>query len=268
MSEAKLAATAPGADGAEEDIEEVPLQDRDLPVSLLDAILDRQEADGTVQRYSRLVVVARIADPGSRKTVGPRHQELLAKAAQNPEGEDFSVGGLGLIQAQSFVSFVEAPPDVCTAYLRLIKGDVYDEEKDDEPENWSLEEVRVVAQVEDCPFPCFGTWAFREVQLAREQDVDLEQEGFTEASFSLMTKLSQLGKQLTEKGGSASDMESALDHLKQYYTEYLPSNERVIAFTEQDAIFSLDEFLQFHADPIDITLASDHAWPMPKPVSY
>jgi hypothetical protein len=74
--------------------------------------------------------------------------------------------------------------------------------------------------------------------------------------------LVQLGKQLTAKDLSQTDLNSALDHLKQYYGEYLPSNERVIALAEQDSIFSIEDFLSFHGDSIDLSLAAEKVWPI------
>ena len=46
-----------------------------------------------------------------------------------------------------------------------------------------------------------------------------------------------------------------MDKLADNYADSLPSNERVLAFTEQDSIFSLSDYLDFFDSPIKVTLA-------------
>jgi hypothetical protein len=240
---------------------EIPLQDRPLPISLYDAIVQRQEMDGNAQRWTRCLIVARIA--GRQAQVGQHHQELLSKASINKEGDSYPIHGVALIQSQSLISIVESTPTACMRYLKLIADEcAAAEDSDAGLEPWSIEDVRVVANSEDCPSACFGPWAFREITVAREQDIDLEQENVTSAAFSVYSRLVQLGKQLTAKDLSQTDLNSALDHLKQYYGEYLPSNERVIALAEQDSIFSIEDFLSFHGDSIDLSLAAEKVWPI------
>lgn len=229
-------------------------------MSLYDAIVKRQEADGNATRWTRCLIVARIA--GRASGVGAHHQELLAKAAINKEGAAFPIHGLALIQSQSLVSIIESTPTACLAYLKLIAAECAASEESEALENWSIEDVRVVANSEDCPSACFGPWAFREITVAREQDIDLEQENVTSAAFSVYSRLVQLGKQLTAKDLSETDLNSALDHLKQYYGEYLPSNERVIALAEQESVFSIEDFISFHSDGIDLSLAAERVWPI------
>jgi len=242
--------------------EVIPLQDRELPVSLYDAIVERQEADGNATRWTRCMIVARVA--GRAAAVGAHHHELLAQASVNKEGDTFPIRGLALIQSQSLVSVVESTPTACMAYLRLVAAEcAAADEGEGQLEAWSIEDVRVVANSEDCPSACFGPWDCREITVAREQDIDLEQENVTSAAFSVYSRLVQLGKQLTAKDLSEADMTSALDHLKQYYGEYLPSNERVIALAEQESIFSVEDFLAFHGDSIDLSLAAERVWPIP-----
>jgi hypothetical protein len=240
-------------------VDEVPLQDQELPISLYDAIVQRQEADGFATRWTRCMIVARIA--GRASAVGPHHQELLSKASINEEGEAFPIRGLALVQSQSLISVVESTPSACMAYLKLIAAECAAADEG-ELESWSIEDVRVIANSEDCPAACFGPWACREITVAREQDIDLEQENVTSAAFSVYSRLVQLGKQLTAKDLSQTDLSSALDHLKQYYGEYLPSNERVIALAEQESIFSVEDFLTFHGDSVDLSLAAERVWPI------
>lgn len=249
-------------EGAPEETQEVPLEERSLPISLFDAIKTRQAAEGTSVRWTRCMVVGRIV--GTADAVGPHHAQLLKKAANNPEGDDFPVHGLALVQSQSIINIVESTPMACMAYLKAVAAEcAAAEEEEGQLESWSVEDIRVVANSEDCPNACFGKWAFRGITLPREQDIDLEQENVTSAAFSVYSRLVQLGKQLTARDLSDADMDSALDHLKQYYGEYLPSNERVIALAEQESVFSIEDWLAFHAAPVDLSLASERVWPFP-----
>ena len=237
-------------------VEEIALQDRELPPSLYDAIVQRQTEDGISTRWTRCLIVARIS--GRSTTVSKHHEELLQKASINEEGEDFPINGLALVQSQSLISLIESTPTACMKYLQLIAAEcAATEASEGQLESWSIEDVRVVANSEDCPTACFGPWACREITVAREQDIDLEQENVTSAAFSVYSRLVQLGKQITAKDLSTKDLNSALDHLKQYYGEYLPSNERVIALAEQEGIFSIEDFLNFHGDNIDLSLAAE-----------
>ena len=244
---------------------EVPIESQDLPISYFEAIQQRLERDSLETRWTRCMIVARIA--GKASAVGSHHAALLEAASANSEGDAFPIHGLGIVQSQSLACIVESTPTACMAYLQAIAAEcAAAEDGEHQLEPWAIEDVRVVANSEDCPRACFGPWAYREISVAREQDIDLEQENITDAAFNVYSRLVQLGKQLTGKELSEGDMSSALDHLKQYYGEYLPSNERVLALAEQEIIFSLEAFLDFHCSPIDLELQSEKVWPIPKPV--
>ncbi len=244
---------------------EVPLESQQLPTSLFEAIQQRQERDGLATRWTRCMIVARVA--GKASAVGAHHAALLEAASVNEEGDAFPIHGLGIVQSQSLACIVESTPAACMAYLKAIAAEcAAAEDGEGQLEPWAVEDVRVVANSEDCPHTCFGPWAYRDISVAREQDIDLEQENITDAAFNVYSRLTQLGKQMTGKELSEGDLKSALDHLKQYYGEYLPSNERVLALAEQESIFSLEAFLDFHCAPMDLELHSEKVWPIPKSV--
>lgn len=64
--------------------------------------------------------------------------------------------------------------------------------------------------------------------------------------------------------GKRSDM----DNLAAAYADKLPSNERVLAFTEQDSILSLTEYLDFFDTPIKVDIASEKVWPLNERMPY
>ena len=70
-------------EGDPEEPAEVPLENRSLPISLYEAIKTRQYAENTAVRWTRCMIVARVA--GTAAAVGPHHYELLQRAAKNTE---------------------------------------------------------------------------------------------------------------------------------------------------------------------------------------
>jgi hypothetical protein len=64
------------------------------------------------------------------------------------------------------------------------------------------------------------------------------------------------------------DLLAALDSLKQRYPHYLPSNERVMAFSQWDKLPSLAEYLDIFEAPVEFVLESNLVWPAPAPLEY
>lgn len=232
--------------------------------SLLDSVQNRLADLQQEMRWTRLLIVGRLVDNHGKEHVGPHHAEVLEAARIDRDGAVAPVNGLGLIQAQSFVAFVESTPEVVERYAREIQKEISAEV--DEP--WAVEDVRVVAMSDDCPYACFDKWAYRIISLNKEQDIDLESEGVTDACFGVYSKLISMGRQLTEKSLSENDMNSLLDHIKQYYQDSLPSNERVLALTEREELFTLENHIEFYFGPLKVDLASERAWPLPRNISY
>ena len=127
-----------------------------------------------------------------------------------------------------------------------------------------MEDVRIVGHVEDCPASQFLDWAYRVLTLPKETDIDLETEDVTSAATSIMVSLCKVGADLTARKNDKGLMDKLTDN----YADSLPSNERVLAFTEQDAIFSLAEYLDFFDTPIKVTLASEKVWPLSERMPY
>ena len=131
-----------------------------------------------------------------------------------------------------------------------------------------LADIRVLAHCEQCPKPVFSEWAFRTLSLAKESDIDLEAEDPTSAAFYAYHKLCKLGRKLNEKKLSREDLTAALDYLKQYYSEFLPSNERLLAFTNCGDLATLEEHLELYSTPIHLDLERDRVHPIQKLVKY
>ena len=101
--------------------------------------------------------------------------------------------------------------------------------------------------------------------MQKETDIDLEVENVTSAASILLISLCKVGKSIMEKKG---DKQNQMDKIGELYGDKLPSNERVLAFTEQDKIFSLTEYLEFFDTPIKVDLASEKVWPLNERMPY
>ncbi len=222
-----------------------------LPPSVLDAMLNQ-----TGTRYSRIIVCARLMTPHAKDKVGTHQKELIEKARVDVEGNILPVNGLAIVQSHSYFNIIEANRDVCVRYLNLLKEDLLEE---DLP--WALEDVKIVGHAEDCPDAQFLEWDYRVVALPKETDIDLEVENVTSAVSVLMIMMCKLGVSVM---GKRSDM----DNLAAAYADKLPSNERVLAFTEQDSILSLTEYLDFFDTPIKVDIASEKVWPLNERMPY
>ena len=225
-----------------------------LPPSVLDATLERLGA-----RLTRLCIVARLMTPHAKDKVGLHQSELIEKARVDVEGNRLPVQGLAIVQSHSFINIIEADPDLILRYLNLLKEDLSEEELP-----WAMEDVRIVSHVEDCPASQFLDWAYRVVALPKETDIDLETENVTNAATSVMILLCKVGADLLARKSDKGLMDKLADN----YADSLPSNERVLAFTEQDSIFSLSDYLDFFDSPIKVTLASEKVWPLSERMPY
>ena len=226
-----------------------------LPPSVLDAMIN-----ATSTRYARIIVCSRLMTPHAKDKVGIHQQELIEKARINVEGQTMPVNGIAIVQSHSFINILEADRDVCLRYLNLLQAEANEE---DLP--WAMEDTKVVGHVEDCPEAQFLDWEYRVVSLQKETDIDLEVENVTSAASILLISLCKVGKSIMEKKG---DKQNQMDKIGELYGDKLPSNERVLAFTEQDGIFSLTEYLEFFDTPIKVDLASEKVWPLNERMPY
>ena len=66
----------------------------------------------------------------------------------------------------------------------------------------------------------------------------------------------------------AYDPAAALDMLKQYYSEFLPSNERVLAFADATIFCTLEQQHKLYCTPIRTVLESNVINPPPPRLQY
>ena len=59
---------------------------------------------------------------------------------------------------------------------------------------------------------------------------------------------------------------NGLERLKAFLGNCLPSQGRVLSFSDCAAFHSMEEFISLYYDPITVTLESSRAWPVHSPV--
>ena len=246
-------ATEPAVEAGEEQVAE------DVMHTLPPALLDVMAATLGV-RYTRMVIVARLMTPHAKDKVGKHHEELIEKAKVDVDGNVRECNGVALVQSHSLVNFIEADPEVCSAYLGLLQAESVEEELP-----WAIEDVRIVGQCEDCPSSTFPKWRYSVLALPKEPDVDLESENVTTAASILFNSFCKVGAALIADKG---DEEAQFAMLAEKHTDKLPSNERALAFSERDEVFSLEDHVEFFGNPIRITLGSEKVWPITRRMPY
>jgi hypothetical protein len=222
--------------------------------SLLDVIQARFEAGGGRESLTRMLYVGAIPKSATKHQVCDYHANFLTEI-------EADVSGLMLLQQNSFVNLIEATPDVIHALLRHLQVET-------ENPAGCISSVRIVACSEDCPNPAFVSWSYRSISLPVESAVDLEKEDIVVSSFEMYNKLVKLGQQLSDADLSQADIPAALDNLKQRFPQFLPSNERVVAFTVCEKVTSLAEYLEIYDSPVDVVLESDRVWPAPAAMTF
>lgn len=222
--------------------------------SLLDVIQARFDGNGGRESLTRMLYVGVIPKTATKHQVCDLHAQFLTDI-------EADVSGLMLLQATTFINLIEATPDVINALLRHIQLQT-------ESPTACVSSVRIVACSEDCPNPAFVSWSYRSITMPAEPGVDLDKEDIVTSSFEVYSKLVKLGQQLTDADLPQADIPAALDNLRQRFPQFLPSNERVQAFTASPKVTSLNEYLDIFDAPVDVVFESERVWPAPPPLSY
>ena len=219
--------------------------------SLLAALSDKTP-------ISRCLVVGLIAESSSKVEAG----EAMVAAASAPTASEreaaasskrgvgadaaamtSQVHGLCLVQNSTVACLYECPEDTMSAVLKKL-----DELSKD---GKVVKSMRVISCCEGTPARVFGKLTSKILTLQKEPDVDLEAENPTTAAFYVYTKLVKLGRQLTSQASTDADMEAALGRLKQYYAEFLPSNERIAAMAGAEAYASVEQHYALFCLPLE-----------------
>lgn len=169
--------------------------------------------------------------------------------------------GLCLGIGRGIVNVLECPADDAMAFLGRIRDHVK------HPDTATIKCATVLAACEDCPNRVFAGWECRFVKKPRESGIDLASEGAFTVGNAVYTGLITLGNKLTERKLSAEDYASALNNLKQYFAEYVPSSERVVALAEAEDLMDVAEYIELYGSPVNLQLESDNLWPVQAVIS-
>lgn len=222
--------------------------------SLLDTIQKRFADEGGRESVTRLLYIGTIPKTSTPRIVCSYHEDFLKEI-------DADVSGLMILQPDTFLNLIEAAPDAIMALLRHIA------KQDDEAEP-ALDNVRVLASSEDCPSRAFVSWSYRSVNLKPEMSIALDEDDVVGTCYETYSKLVQLGHRLNDADLSHADISAALDNLRQRYAEFIPSNERLKAFTGLKGVTTLQEYLEIFDAPIEVNLDRELVWPPPPALEY
>jgi hypothetical protein len=222
--------------------------------SLLDCIQSRFEVAGGRESLTRMLYVGVIPKTATKHQLCDLHASFLTEI-------EADVSGLMLLQQTTFINLIEATPDVIHLLLRHLQLEL-------QSPTACVSSIRIVACSEDCPNPAFVSWSYRSITMPAESGIDLEKEDVAASSFDMYFKLVKLGQQLTDADLPQADIPAALDNLRQRFPQFLPSNERVMAFTLCEKVTSLAEYLEIYDSPVDVEFDSDRVWPAPAPLTY
>ncbi len=224
-----------------------------LPPSLLDTISDRFKRQQR-QSFSRIVVAAKVTDKFGQ---GDSVLQMVNKVnAAFPK--DSGVTGFGLLQSGTCLLLLECVPDAIPMFVRLLVDG-----SGEGGQGELMSGMRVVAQSEDVGQQYFLPFEMLLVNLPKEGDIDLEQEegDLTTAGSNMYVKLMQVGQAMAGKG--AYD-----DKFKTTHASFLPTSDRVRAFSLCSGFFSVDEFISTLCNPVHVRLESDLVWPMEERLVY
>lgn len=210
-----------------------------LPPSLLE-VRDKRPPRPPLSR----VAVACSVDAAVVERVSNGLSQAVA-AAQT----QYEATGLALLQQGSLVVVVEVHHEAVEPFLRAF-GEAR--------ASMGVSAARVVAASEDCPYRRFGRWSLFEVSVAGDAGIDAEDPSAT--AYAMYASLLQLGDLLESSGDDFSRVKRKHGHL-------LPTNALVAGLAKRDAFMPVDEYIEFHFEPLDLVLDSERVWPEPPQVA-
>ena len=228
-----------------------------IPPSFFHARKRRLDASAATARLSltRLGLALSLTPSGNpEEAVALLRDGVTACAGVEPSGLCLGLG-------RGLVCIVECGAEDAMSFLGRLRDHLK------HPDTATVKCVTLLAACEDCPSRVFSGWECRFVTKPRETGVDLASEGALTIANGVYANLVLLGKKLTERRLTKVDYNSALDNLKQYFGEYVPSSERVVALSETSDLMNVGEYLELFASPINLTLESDSLWPVQAVIS-
>ena len=255
MAEAAPAKAAPAKagekDGAKAD-EKAPTSDlkKMLGMSAYEVIQEMQKAKPRAS-VSRIVYAASLAEGTSQEACVRAHGQIWAALKEEEktsvyEGHpDMEATGLLLVHATAVVHIFETKCPNALEFLKRAK----------ELPFLDAATTRVIFQSEDCPERYFKDWKACKVSSKRE---DFEVEADADAcdlAWDVYTALLKINETMLKRNEKDA-MKSCAD--------YVPSHEKLTAFSKSDKWFNLAEYIEFFCDPVYVELESEKAWPVQK----
>ena len=206
----------------------------ELGPTLLDAS-DARVSVNPRQSVTRLMYAATFAEGANDVKVSADHSELVDELAA-----EAAFTGVLVMNEKAVLHLYEAPCDQALSFLAKLKAKA------------CVGELRVLFSSEDCPERVMNEWSEHRVSRPAET-VDIDAEDPVDASFELYSTLLKIYERMA-KFNDADMMKSNAD--------FVPSSERITAFTKSDKFMSLDEYLEFFHAPIHLELGSEKVWPI------
>ena len=226
-----------------------------IPPSFFDARKRRLDTSGERLSLTRLGLALSLTPSGNpEEAVALLKDGVTACAGVEPSGLCLGLG-------RGLICIVECGAEDAMGFLGRLRDHLK------HPDTATVKCVTLLSACEDCPTRVFAGWECRFVSKPRETGIDLASEGALTIANGVYANLVTLGKKLTERRLTKADYSSALDNLKQYFGEYVPSSERVVALSETDDLMNVAEYLELYASPINLTLESDSLWPPQQVIS-
>lgn len=164
------------------------------------------------------------------------------------------ITGMILIYPLTVAIIIESDEDNMHLFLKKI-----DEYTDNSNEFFTS--ARIVSTCENCPCRIFKKQIVQIVTRAREQEVDIEADGFANNANFLLNNLITIGKKLYDSNLSDEDYQAAINTMSKGFAQYLPSNERILKYSECDSFYPISEFVKEFCTPVNSYARNDKEWP-------
>ena len=78
----------------------------------------------------------------------------------------------------------------------------------------------------------------------------------------------KIGQKFSQDGQTPSSRLAALDGWESFFSDSMPSNERVGQLLEISEIPTLADFMRIFEAPIEVEMMADRVWPPERPTVY
>lgn len=91
--------------------------------------------------------------------------------------------------------------------------------------------------------------------------MDIEEDGIANGANKLFVNLITIGQKLFDPALSNEDYKAAIHSMSKGFAQLLPSNERILKYTESDMFFSTQDFVNQFCSSVDSYARNDQEWP-------